>query len=179
MSDDLWKQGLPNTNYTTQNASINILTLYLAILTLEPLLFIPHFPLGLLLLLHPFWHRDNELSICSQLRTFMRQLDPSRTSLMRELCWDLPYFSRRVTWSQSSTSLLMTQRFIRRGYTLSSSSDWIRPDDYYREMLPSFKQVRLKCMALVILTRYSLFASLSMDTCLSSGPSWDSVVWCS
>lgn len=54
--DDLWKQGLPNTNYTTQNASIDILTLYLAILTLEPpsLLFIPYFPLGLLLLLHPF-----------------------------------------------------------------------------------------------------------------------------
>jgi len=52
--DDFWKQGLPNTNYTTQNASINILTLYLTILTLEPLLFIPYFPLGLLLLLHPF-----------------------------------------------------------------------------------------------------------------------------
>jgi len=54
--DDLWKQGLPNTNYTAQNASINILTLYLAILTLEPpsLLFIPYFPLGLLLLLHHF-----------------------------------------------------------------------------------------------------------------------------
>ena len=35
----------------------------------------------------------------------------------------------------------MTQIFMRRGYTLSSTSDWIRPDDCHRGMLPSSAEV--------------------------------------